>query len=112
MTPAQFRRIALALPETVEGAHMEHPDFRVGGKIFASLTADEKRGMARLTLAQQKRLVADQPEVFEPAAGAWGRGGATMIHLRAARSSAVLDALESAWRNIAPKKIAAKYGER
>ena len=112
MTPAEFRRIALALPETVEGAHMDHPDFRVGGKIFASLNEDETRGMARLTLPQQARLVRELPEVFEPGPGAWGRGGATMIHLRAARKSAVLDALEAAWRNIAPKKLAAKYGER
>ena len=112
MTPAEFRRIALALPEAVEGAHMDHPDFRVGGKVFASLNADETRGMAKLTLPQQKRFVSELPGTFEPGPGAWGRGGATMIHLRPARKSAVLDALEAAWRNTAPKKLLAKYGER
>jgi hypothetical protein len=112
VTPAEFRRLALALPEAVEGAHMDHPDFRIGGKIFASLNHDETRGMAKLTLQQQARLVRELPEVFEPCPGAWGRAGATWVVLRPARKSAVLDALEAAWRNTAPKKIAAKYRER
>lgn len=107
MTIADFRRMALALPEAVEAAHMDHPDFRVRGKIFATLGYPETGwGMVKLAAAQQKRLVTLKPGVFVPAAGAWGRAGATTVHLRAADKATVRKALTAAWCNTAPKTLA------
>lgn len=70
MTAAQFRRFALALEGVVEGEHMNHPDFRVGGKIFASLQPGLKKGMVSLSPEEQTRFLDDAPKTFEPAAGA------------------------------------------
>jgi len=105
MTAGKFRELALSLPETVEGAHMGHPDFRVGGKIFATLGPGEKWGMVKLTPGEQARLIASQPDVFHPASGAWGRGGSTIVRLRPAKTLTVRHALLTAWRNTAPKKL-------
>lgn len=110
MTPDDFRKVALSLPQTVEAAHMGHPDFRVGGKIFASLSpAGEGWAMVKLTPEQQHSFVQSQPEVFEPFNGAWGRYGATKVHLRAAKKGSVRTALVFAWRNRAPKRLAQEF---
>ena len=112
MTPDEFRRLALCLPEAVEQEHMGHPDFRVGGKIFATLFGrGETNGMVKLTPEQQAAFVREEPEVFSPGTGAWGRYGATMVRLRAAKSSTVCHALAAAWRNTAPKRLAGKLDE-
>jgi len=105
MTPDEFRSLALGLPEAIEGAHMGHADFRVGGKIFATLGPDEDWGMVKLTPEQQAECVRDEPEVFEPFNGAWGRRGATKVTLAVAQESVVLQALMTAWRNTAPKRL-------
>ncbi len=100
MTPAQFRRLALSLPETVVSAHMDHPDFRTGGKIFATLGyPDESRGMVKLTPEQQNDLVHDHPAVFAPVKGGWGRQGATAVQLPAATEETLRPALQLAWEN-------------
>jgi hypothetical protein len=101
-----FRSLALSLPEALESAHMNHPDFRVGGKIFATLGPDEAWGMVKLTPEQQARVVRDKPKMFAPVNGGWGRRGATTVHLAAATKAAVRPALFDAWRNVAPKKLA------
>jgi len=109
MTPAGFRRLALALPETSEVGHMGHPDFRVGGKIFATLGyPDDGWGMVKLTPDQQEALVSAEPSVFVPVKGGWGRGGATNVRLRAARAASLRLALATAWRNVAPRALAAR----
>jgi hypothetical protein len=101
MTPDDFRRMALALPETAESAHMEHPDFRAGGKVFATLGyPDRNWAMVRLNPEHQARLVEAYPGIFEPAKGAWGRGGATCVLLKGARKAVVRDALADAWRKV------------
>src|SRR2546423_14706635 len=105
MTADDFRRLALELPETSEGAHMGHPDFRVGGKIFATLGPDETWGMVKLTPEQQAEFVRAKPKVFEPISGAWGRRGATKVILKAATKTAVVPALVAAWQNTAPKQL-------
>jgi len=113
VTPAEFRKLALAQPEAVEQEHMNHPDFRVGGRIFASLGGKGPgTGMVKLPLAMQARMLREHPDVFEPATGAWGRGGATMVRLKAATRSILLETLEAAWRNTAPKKLVEKHGAR
>ena len=101
MTPTQFRRIALGFAGAVESSHMNHPDYRApNGKIFATLNEDETRGMASLTPEQQADLIARAPDVFVPAAGAWGRGGSTMIVLAKADQEIVGEALTLAFQRI------------
>ena len=105
MTRAQFRRLALALPEADERSHMSHPDFRVRGKIFATLSSEHLRATVNLTLDQQEMLVAGKPRTFVPATGGWGRRGWTNILLPKASVAAVHVALEFAWGSVAPKKL-------
>ena len=74
MTPQEFHRMALCLPETAESSHMSHPDFRVCNKIFATLGyPDDGQGMVKLTPEQQHAFMRAAPEVFSPCNGAWGR---------------------------------------
>jgi len=98
MTPAAFRRLALSLDGAVEQQHMNHPDFRVGGRIFATLSYPDKRwGMVKLTPELQQQFVAAAPEVFRPVPGGWGTKGATYVNLAAATDKILRPALESAW---------------
>ena len=105
MTAEAFRHLALSFLDAVESSHMRHPDFRVRGKVFATLGYPDKRwGMVKLTPALQKKFVIAHPDVFVPANGAWGRGGATTVNLRVATKTVLLPALESAWWNVALKR--------
>ncbi len=107
MTAREFRRIALSLPQASEAAHLGHPDFRVAGRIFATLGYPRGGwGMVKLTPEQQEFFVRAQPAAFAPVKGGWGRGGATQVRLRAAKQGAVREALITAWRNRAPKRLA------
>ena len=106
MTPNEFRELALSFPEATESAHMHHPDFRVGGRIFATLGyPDEHAAMVKLSADEQNEFVRTSPGVFTRVKGAWGRQGATNIYLRAATSNIVREALTAAWRNTAPKRL-------
>jgi hypothetical protein len=106
MTADRFRALATQLPEAIESAHHGHPDFRVGGKIFASLGPDEAWGMVKLTPRQQAEFVDASPKIFQPFNGAWGRRGCTKVILHAATKAAVTPALVAAWRNVAPSHLA------
>ena len=105
MTTDEFREMALSFPHAEELSHMGHPDFRVGGKIFATISPDPDKAMVKLTPDDQQNYLRIQPAAFEPASGAWGTGGATMVRLASADSEIVRDALRSAWRNTAPKQM-------
>ena len=106
MTPEQFRKLALHLPEAVEKEHMDHPDFRVRGKIFATLGyPNETYAMVKLSLVDQDRFTAAEAAIFTPVPGGWGKKGATHIHLKAARKRMVEQALLAAWRHAAPKDL-------
>jgi len=106
MSADEFRKMALALPEAVESAHMHHPDFRVGGKISATLGyPDVDSAVVKLAPKQQQELIREKPAVFAPAAGAWGRRGYTQLHLPLAKPSRVREALLMAWSNTAPKRL-------
>ncbi|MSU76830.1 MAG: MmcQ/YjbR family DNA-binding protein [Gemmataceae bacterium] len=108
MTADEFRALALELPEAVEDSHMGHPDFRVGGKIFATLAHEsEGGGNIKLKPEQQASYVADEPEIFRPINGAWGLRGWTHVNLPNAQELTVRQALIAAWRNTAPKKLVA-----
>jgi len=98
MTPEQFRREALGLPDTVEGAHHDHPDFRAHGRVFASLHPDGARAMVKVPPAVQAALLAAHAGAAAPAGGAWGRAGCTMLRLSAFRVVDVRDALREAWQ--------------
>lgn len=103
MTAEDFRRIALALPDTLEVSHGGHPDFRVGKKIFGTLGyPDAGYGMVKLTPEQQAVVVAAEPDIFVPVAGGWGRRGSTYVRLAAADAVTLESALTMAWRNVAP----------
>jgi len=105
MTPDDFRTIALSFPESVEQEHMRHPDFRVRGKIFATLGyPDDTHGMVKLTPEQQHDYIRSEPNVFAPSKGAWGLRGSTIVKLKAAKKTTVRKALTTAWRNAAPLK--------
>ena len=99
MTVADFRRLALSLPGAEEGSHMGSADFRVGGRIFATL-ASQKQGYGNLMLTpeQQSGFVAEQPDVFLPVAGGWGRNGATHIRLARANEDVLAGGLRAAWK--------------
>ncbi|MBV9611349.1 MAG: MmcQ/YjbR family DNA-binding protein [Acidobacteriaceae bacterium] len=115
MTVADFRRIALSLEGAEEGSHMGSPDFRVGGRIFATLAA-QKQGYGNLMLTpeQQAAFVEELPEVFIPIAGGWGRMGATHVRLAKANEDVVAGALRVAWQLRLDKnrKTAAKKPKR
>jgi hypothetical protein len=105
MSVARFRKIALSLPDAVEGAHHGKTDFRVKKRVFASLGyPDGDWGMVKLTAEQQAMLVDAEPEIFRPVPGAWGKGGATNVRLAKADATTLKSALTMAWRNIAEKR--------
>jgi hypothetical protein len=98
-TPEDFRRIALSLEGTEEHSHMGAPDFRVGGRIFATLASQSQGyGNLMLTPEQQAAFVQELPEVFLPIAGGWGRMGMTHIRLAAAHEDVLAGALHTAWK--------------
>ena len=101
MTPGGFRRIALSFPGASESSHMDHPDFRVGGKIFATLW--KGNGVILLKPDQQALLVKSDPDTFTPVKGGWGRKGSTTVLLAGASEKTVRQGLSLAWRNKAPK---------
>ena len=106
MTSNEFRKLALSFPEAIESAHMHHPDFRVGGRIFATLEYPNKdSAMVKLPQDEQREFTQSHPEVFQPAKGAWGRQGSTVVYLEAATTNIVREALTVAWRNTAPKRL-------
>jgi hypothetical protein len=112
VTPTEFRRIALSLHEAVESSHMDHPDFRVGGKIFATLGYPDKTcGMVKLFPDQQQEFVKSEPQVFIPVKGYWGQRGATYVRLKNAKKPSLRKAMYAAWLNAAPKRIASKHPE-
>jgi hypothetical protein len=99
MTTADFRRIALSLEGVEESSHMGSPDFRVGGRIFATLAhADRGYGNVKLTREQQAAFVEEEPRIFLPVAGGWGKMGMTHIRLAEANEDLLRGALHAAWK--------------
>src|SRR5262245_36013622 len=112
MTINEFRKLALSLLEASEEAHMGHPDFRVGGKIFATLGyPTDEFGCVSLTPQQQAEFVQDEPNSFQPVKGKWGEKGATTVRLKRASTKSAKEALVAAWRNRAPTRLVREYDE-
>lgn len=101
------RRIALACPEAVEGEHMGHPDFRVGGRIFMTLWPADRRAVVKLPPADQHALVQMDPDAFS--AGSWARQGYTLVDLRRVNAAQLRVLAGAAWRNVAPRKLLDRY---
>ena len=110
MTADDFRRIAMALPEAEPGSHMGQEDFRVGGKIFATLTEAKGFGMASLAPEEQEMLCAAEPTVFAPVPGGWGLKGSTRVFIAEADEATLRSALTLAWRRRAGPKILKRLG--
>jgi hypothetical protein len=110
---ALFRRLALQLPQAIEGSHMDHPDFRLNNRIFATLSAQEMGcGVLKLTTEQQSAFIADQPHIFSPVQGGWGRMGMTFIHLDQADEAIMAGALKTAYQNLHAKQTQKKSAKR
>jgi hypothetical protein len=105
MTPAAFQKLALSLPEAIESSHFDVPDFRVGGKIFATAGRIDGRAVLKLTRDQQQMLCEAEPDMFVPVDGGWGRLGWTNLILAKTSAKTAQSALWMAWRNTAPKKL-------
>jgi hypothetical protein len=101
------RSMALSLPQVAEKAHFQLPDFRVGGKIFASLHTDKQLMMVKLPVREQSVFCAFDETVIFPVPGGWGRKGATFINLKKVKKAMLMDALQVAWKHTASKKTAA-----
>ena len=100
MTEAGFRKLALSLPDTAEGVHFQVADFRVGGKIFATLAYKEKGcGVLLLTPDQQAGMIQDAPDMFLPVPNKWGERGATLVRLKNVTPDILEGALKTAWNN-------------
>jgi hypothetical protein len=107
MRVSDFRRLALSLDGAVEGSHFGNADFRVGGKIFATLSlAKQGYGVLLLTPEQQAGMVEDEPEIFSAIPNGWGRNGATRVALAKVSSDILKAALQTAWQRRAPKTTA------
>ena len=109
ITAAQWRKLALSLPEAEEKSHFGQPDFRVRNKIFAGLSPDGKRGTLKLGLEAQAMVLESKPEAFVPAAGAWGRKGWTHVVLARVGLSELKELVTEAWRLTAPKRLVTAY---
>jgi YjbR len=101
MRTADFRRIALGMKDAGEHEHMGHPDFRVNGRIFATLHGDDEWGMVKLTPEQQRDFLERDGTAFVPEKGAWGLQGCTAVRLDAVAEDMLGEAMTLAWRNIA-----------
>src|SRR5437762_11937277 len=99
-----FRRLALAMTGAIESAHMRHPDFRVNGRIFATLHDDPRFGMVKLTPGQQETFLASHPAAFAPEAGSWGRSGCTRVAIDAVDEDTLGEVLTLAWQNTPPTR--------
>ncbi|HYK89609.1 MAG TPA: MmcQ/YjbR family DNA-binding protein [Acidobacteriota bacterium] len=104
MNSEDFRRIALGMEGAIEGSHMGHPDFRVNGRIFATIHHDHQWAMVKLTPEQQEAFVRKKPATFAPESGAWGRAGCTKVCLASADEETLNPAMTLAWQNTFAKR--------
>lgn len=111
MNAEGFRRIALGMKDAVEGAHMEHPDFRLDGKIFATIHPDHQFAMVKLTPDQQQEFIRENPASFAPENGGWGRAGCTRVRLDSVDEDTLGAAVTLAWQN-AVKTAAVQRSKR
>jgi hypothetical protein len=112
MTVNEVQAIAALLPFTIEGAHRGNPDFRVGGRVLATLWIDEDRLVLRFTPEDQATFCEAEPDLFSPIDGAWGRRGWTNLDLIDCEEEIARAALLAAWRTTAPPELVASIADR
>ena len=100
---ATARKIALSMPQSEEREHHKHPDFRVCGKIFATLAPGRPISVVKLTLADQGALLQSFPEAFS--LNGWSQHGWTNVHLKQVSTAQFRDLVRKAWRLVAPAKL-------
>ena len=110
MTADEFRALALDLPGAIEDSHMNHPDFRIHNRIFATLGPKPDHGMVKLPVDEQQHYMRDHPLAFQPIKGAWGAKGATRVILSQATAEMMRPAIASAWRSVS--EATARHGKR
>jgi hypothetical protein len=111
VTAATFRRLALSYPDTIEGSHMGHADFRTVGNIFATLPK-EGHAMVKLHPEHQHEFMSAEPDAFTPANGAWGRQGCTMVSLTLVKKDTLERAVRAAWQTASTKLSSKKPAPR
>ncbi|MBZ9656291.1 MmcQ/YjbR family DNA-binding protein [Phyllobacterium lublinensis] len=104
-----FAEMALSFPETIQASHLGTTDFRVNGKIFATLRPEKHRGVLSLTREDQALLRETSADMFEPVPGSWGEKGWTLVILQNADPEAVRHAMAMAWKKAAPKSLSARH---
>jgi hypothetical protein len=109
MTAEQFREMALSFPESVEGSHFDTTDFRVSGKIFATLRSKDGRAVVKLTPDEQRLFMETSPEMLQPVKGSWGVKGWTQILLDMAEQDAARHVMATAWKSVAPTKVVKRH---
>jgi hypothetical protein len=109
VTIAQARKCFLSMPQAEERAHHGHPDFRVNGRVFGTLWPTKATAVVKMTLADQAALIQMDPEAFS--LNAWSHQGATTVHLNQLGVDHFRAVVESAWRNVAPKRLVAEHAK-
>lgn len=109
MSPEDFLTLVLALPGVEKGAHMGRADFRIAGRIFATLGPEPRRAVVLLSPEEQAVLVAAEPTIFQPVPGGWGTRGSTLIDLGLLDKGTARSVLAQAWRRKAPKRLQAAH---
>lgn len=109
MSLEEFAEMALSFPETIQASHFNTTDFRVNGKIFATLRPEKLRGVLLLTREDQSLLCETSRDMFEPVPGRWGEKGSTYVVLDSADPDAVRNAIAIAWKRAAPKSVSARH---
>lgn len=105
ITQAEYRALALSMPEAVESSHFETADFRVRNRIFATLRESDGRAVVKLTPDEQRLMTETMADVLAPIPGSWGLKGWSQLELDVASAEEARHVLEIAWRNVAPKKL-------
>lgn len=105
LTEADVRRIALALPQSVEAPHFETASFRVGKKIFCTLGAASDRIVLKFDPEDQANLILDAPDALTPVPGAWGRKGWTHAAYGGLSEARLEMLMRLAWATVAPKRL-------
>jgi hypothetical protein len=109
ITIQQARQLTLSLPEAEEKSHFQRPDFRIKNKVFATLHEDKQAMVVKFNLIDQSVFCSFDKTVIYPVPGGWGRQGWTFINLKKIKKEMLKDALTTAWKTIAPPKLAEKY---
>jgi hypothetical protein len=109
MTLEEFAKMALSFPESIQASHFNTTDFRVNGRIFATLRPEKQCGVLLLARGDQALLRETSGEMFEPVPGSWGEKGSTFVILDHADPEMVRHAMAMAWKKAAPKSISARH---